>query len=86
MDGLEDSYNLSSGEIFTSVFFCMNPYMYVPMLNFLYAEKSWKKFEYGKVHIFWEGHKILWNLPLTFDYSSKGKISQNFVAHSLRRL
>ena len=22
----------------------------------------------GKVHIFWEGHKILRNLPLTFDY------------------
>ena len=24
----------------------------------------------GKVHIFWEGHKILRNLPLTFDYST----------------
>ena len=39
-----------------------------------------------KVHIFWEGHKILRNLHLTFDYStavkSKGKISQNFVAFS----
>ena len=23
-----------------------------------------------KVHIFWEGHKILRNLPLTFDYST----------------
>ena len=23
-----------------------------------------------KVHIFWEGHKILQNLPLTFDYST----------------
>jgi hypothetical protein len=23
-----------------------------------------------KVHIFWEGHKSLWNLPLTFDYST----------------
>ena len=22
---------------------------------------------YIKVHIFWEGHKIMWNLPLTFD-------------------
>ena len=41
--------------------------------------------------IFWEGHKILRNLPLTFDYStmywvhtvkSKGKISKNFVAFS----
>ena len=37
-----------------------------------------------KIHIFWEGHKILWNLPLTFDCmycsQSKGKIlrpSQN---------
>ena len=38
-----------------------------------------------KVHIIWEGHKILRNLPLTFDCStvkSKGKISQNFVAFS----
>ena len=37
-----------------------------------------------KVHIFWEGHKILRNLPLTFDYStySQGKVSQNFVASS----
>ena len=23
-----------------------------------------------KVHVSWEGHKILWNLPLTFDYST----------------
>ena len=39
-----------------------------------------------KVHIFWESHKILQNLPLTFDHStlvkSKGKILQNFVAFS----
>ena len=40
-----------------------------------------------KVHIFWEGHKILRNLPLTFDSTvhtvkSKWKISQNFVAFS----
>ena len=42
-----------------------------------------------KVHIFWEGHKILRNLPLTFDYSkyictvkSKAKISQNVLAFS----
>ena len=36
----------------------------------------------SKVHIFWEGHKIMRNLPLTFDYSttvkSKGNISQNY--------
>ena len=41
---------------------------------------------FDKVHIFWEGHKILRNLPLTFDFmyssKSKGKISQNFVAFS----
>ena len=24
----------------------------------------------SKVHIFWEGHKIMRNLPLTFDYST----------------
>ena len=37
-----------------------------------------------KVHIFWEGHKILRNLQLTFSYvvpvKSKVEISQNFVA------
>ena len=35
-----------------------------------------------KVHIIWEGHKILRNLHLTFDYSTKSKvkISQNFMA------
>ena len=26
--------------------------------------------KYIKVHIFWEGHKILQNLHLTFDYST----------------
>ena len=39
-----------------------------------------------KVHIFWEGHKILRNLHLTFVLcsvvKSKVKISQNFVAFS----
>ena len=29
-----------------------------------------KTFPDFKVHIFWEGHKILQNLPLTFDYST----------------
>ena len=39
---------------------------------------------HDKVHIFWEGHKILRNLPLTVCtvVKSKGKISQNFVAFS----
>ena len=44
-------------------------------------------FDVFKVHIFWEGRKILRNPPLTFDYSTysqgKGKISQNFVAFSI---
>ena len=37
----------------------------------------------GKVHIFWEGHKSLQNLTLTFDYSTylqskvRGRPSQN---------
>ena len=33
-----------------------------------------------KVHIFWEGHKILWNLPLTFDcmYCSQ-KLGEDFA-------
>ena len=38
---------------------------------------------FGKVHIFWEGHKILRNLLLTFDWYYIGqkevKILQNFV-------
>ena len=43
----------------------------------------------GKVHIFWEGHKILRNLHLTFVCmylltvnKSKAKISKSFVAFS----
>ena len=33
-----------------------------------------------KVHIFWEGHKILWNLHLTFDYSTYSqKLSEDFA-------
>ena len=40
-----------------------------------------------KVHIFWEGHKILWKFPLTFvlyvvPVKGKVMISQNFVAFS----
>ena len=35
-----------------------------------------------KVHIFWEGHKILQNLHLTFDWHNIGTILQNFVAFS----
>ena len=32
-----------------------------------------------KVHIFWEGHKILRNLPLTFDYSTYSqKLGEDF--------
>ena len=34
-----------------------------------------------KVHLFWEGHKILRNLHLTVD-KSKVEIPQNFVAFS----
>ena len=35
---------------------------------------------YGKVHIFWEGHKILRNLHLTFDcmYCSQ-KLDEDFA-------
>ena len=36
--------------------------------------------EYIKVHIFWEGHKILRNLPLTFDYSTnRQKLGEDFA-------
>ena len=36
--------------------------------------------EFSKVHIFWEGHKILWNLPLTFDYSTYSqKLGEDFA-------
>ena len=41
--------------------------------------------KYGKVHIFWEDHKILRNLHLTYVWTvvkSKVKISQNLVAFS----
>ena len=34
----------------------------------------------NKVHIFWEGHKILQNLPLTFDYSTYSqKLGEDFA-------
>ena len=34
----------------------------------------------GKVHIFWEGHKILPNLHLTFDYSTYSqKLGEDFA-------
>ena len=33
-----------------------------------------------KVHIFWEVHKILRNLPLTFDYSTYSqKLGEDFA-------
>ena len=36
--------------------------------------------KYVKVHIFWEGHKILRNLPLTFDYSIYSqKLGEDFT-------
>ena len=35
-----------------------------------------------KVHIFWEGHKILRNLPLTFDYS---KVHMFWEGHKIWR-
>ena len=35
---------------------------------------------FRKVHIFWEGHKILRNLPLTFDYSTYSqKLEEDFA-------
>ena len=36
---------------------------------YLYSFKA-KLFQVSKVHIFWEGHKILRNLPFNFDYST----------------
>ena len=39
----------------------------------------WQRFT-CKVHIFWEGHKILRNLHLTFDYSTYSqKLSEDFA-------
>ena len=38
----------------------------------LKAAYSWQ-FGWDKGHIFWEGHKILWNLPLTFDWHYIGQ-------------
>ena len=51
------------------------------------SKKSNLKFVSNKVHIFWEGHKILRNLHLTFlsyevPVKSKVEILQNFVAFS----
>ena len=53
-------------------------------IKWLLRRGHWNKKIFIKVHIFWEGHKILRNLPLTFDcictvVKSKGKILQNFL-------
>ena len=50
------------------------PVVVLPLLQ-IFFNKLWQKlflmiFWIFKVHIFWEGHKILRNLPLTFDYST----------------
>ena len=43
------------------------------------SEKN-KKFVLDKVHIFWEGHKILRNIPLTFDRSTYSqKLGEDFA-------
>ena len=55
------------------------------MLNlehyFFFPNKNWiKVWQYFKVHIFWKGHKILWNLPLTFDWHYIGqKLGEDFA-------
>ena len=36
------------------------------------ANDVWKF--YSKVHIFWEGHKILWNIHCRFDWHNIGQI------------
>jgi hypothetical protein len=58
----------------------MNQTTFIESLIFLFVSKLTKLLEYFilyntlcswiKVNIFWEGHKILQNLPLTFDYST----------------
>ena len=40
----------------------------------------WKNKVIFKVHIFWEGHKIFQNLPLTFDHSTYSqKLGEDFA-------
>ena len=42
--------------------------------------KKIKALYYVKVHIFWEGHKILQNLHLNFDYSTYSqKLGEDFA-------
>ena len=50
----------------------------------LFIMKDWRRLRFSteedKVHIFWEGHKISRNLPLTFDYSTYSqKLGEDFA-------
>jgi hypothetical protein len=62
--------------------------LYLKLVSLLLAlDRKRQSFGHeGKVHIFWEGYKILRNLHLTLSYvvpvKSKVEISQNFVAFS----
>ena len=67
------------------------PYSGNPVLNYMYifliGNDHNRRSGLVKVHIFWEGHKFLRNLHLTFlsyvvPVKSKVEISQNFVAFS----
>ena len=63
------------------------------LLKFIYSERAMNLLQilglqpqnnFGKVHVFWEGYKIFWNLNCRFDryYKSLVEILQNFVAFS----
>ena len=48
--------------------------------NVLLLIRNWEVFKFVKVYIFWEGHKILRNLHLTFDYSTYSqKLGEDFA-------
>ena len=42
-------------------------------LALVHVQKYLLLIGFDKVHIFWDGHKILWNLHLTFDWDYIGQ-------------
>ena len=66
---LRDAFQEIKGEV--GCFYNWNSYRNFWRIRGKFAGKFPRPFQrIIKVHIFWEGHKILWNLPLTFDCST----------------
>ena len=64
------------------LYYVVSRYMYMIeyVLHIQFSQYLGMKNKPYKVHISWEGHKILRNLPLTFDYSTYSqKLGEDFA-------